>query len=191
MMLYTWHQIWVRTQSRGQLRRKARAAAPLIVQFVSRNALELYKEENGDFWWGDDDRMLFRVVLGDALFYLHVIDRYAFAGLGEERRAVFMDALLPAVRDILAQSFEGEEVAEFAEDFQQAYNRAQMRYTHYKRIIPEQSGGPLEDTLLWEFAKMRASDIGIANPIRLSMIHLHAMTATKSLVEMLRQLGCF
>jgi hypothetical protein len=109
---------------------------------VHKRALDFYKDNNTKFWWVEDGEMLVRVILGDIIFYLHVIDRFAFDILGEEQRTIFKDALLPVVRDILVHPLEtADEKIRLAEDFQVAYKKAHMTYSPYA-MIPEQSGRP-------------------------------------------------
>ncbi|MHB8654354.1 MAG: hypothetical protein ACYDA9_10785 [Terriglobia bacterium] len=191
-MLNIWRKLRGGRGSDKELRQKAKEASPLLVAFVTQATLDFYKEEDGRFWWGDDERMLMAVVLGDVLLQLHLLDRFAFRDLGEEGRAVFMDALLPAVRDVLTKRCQTEEEArQFDEDLRREYNEKQLDYAGYEKVMPKGRDDIAKDTLFWEFAKRRAADIGTTNPIRTLEINLHTMDVTIKLVALLKRAGCY
>ncbi len=191
-MFNIWRKLRDGRESDKELTQKAKEASPLLVAFVTQATLDFYKEEPGRFWWGDDERMLMAVVLGDVLLQLHLLDRFAFRDLGEEGRAVFMDALLPAVRDVLTRRCQTEEEArQFDEDLRREYNEKQLDYAGYEKVMPKGRDDTAKDTLFWEFAKRRAADIGTTNPIRTFEINLHTMDVTINLVALLKRAGCY
>lgn len=105
-MLKLWMRLGRESNTNEELAEKARTVASFLVAFISQATPMFYRDKSPKYGWGIDEHQLRQLVLDDVIFYLHVIDRYAFGGLGPGKRAVFMDNLLPEVREILSRLYE-------------------------------------------------------------------------------------
>jgi hypothetical protein len=110
-----------------------------------------------------------------AVFYMHLLDRLAFAHLGPERREVFTDRLIVAiVKVILAELSKETSADDFCIALRDTYNHRQIEYSRYKKLIPEKDESP-KDTLYWEFSKILLSYLNDQNPV--AMLPLVASVA--------------
>jgi hypothetical protein len=90
------------------------------------------------------------------VFALHLTDRIALIRLGNEKRAAFMDAFLPAVQRRVN--------AAVAPELPDLYNQRTLFYQSCK--MP--AGGTnanLKGTLFWEFGKLMASPCHYRDPV--------------------------
>jgi hypothetical protein len=90
------------------------------------------------------------------VFALHLTDRIALTRLGNEKRAAFMDAFLPAVQrrvdGTLASALPG------------LYNQRTLFYQSCKMPVGG-SNENLKGTLFWEFGKLMASPCHYPDPV--------------------------
>lgn len=190
-MLNLWMRLGRKSITNEELAQKARTVASFLVAFISEATPTFYRDKSRQYGWGVDEHQLWQLVLDDAIFCLHVIDRYALGGLGPEKRAVFMDNLLPEVREILSRLYEtGADASRFPDEFVEIYNASSAEYAQYKKMMAEE-GEPLKGTLYWEFAKKRADLLGITNPAEIMLIGFCALSTIKSLSDVLTDAGVF
>ena len=89
-------------------------------------------------------------------FALHLTDRIALTRLGNEKRAVFMDALLPAVQQSVHISL--------ASGLPGLYNQRTLFYQSC-RMPSGADDANLKGTLFWEFGELMASPCHYPNPV--------------------------
>ena len=90
------------------------------------------------------------------VFALHLTDRIALTRLGNEKRAAFMDKLLPAVQRKVG--------ATFAPELPSLYNQRTLFYQSC-RMPSGKKNSNLKGTLFWEFGKLMASPCHYPDPV--------------------------
>lgn len=137
----------------------------------------LGKDNNVRFRDGVDSALQF--VTEITVFYMHLIDRLAFAHLGPIRRETFGDRFVLAVLKELLRELNKERSAdEFGEAFLRAYKRRQMEYAQYKILIPDKDE-PLKNTLFWEFSKILFGFLDDQNPATLMLLNVLLIDMTE------------
>ena len=71
------------------------------------------------------------------VFYMHLVDRLAFAYLGAARRQVFCDCFSVAVvKKVLRELTKGVSADDMDETLRDTYSGRQIEYAQYKVLIP-------------------------------------------------------
>ena len=116
------------------------------------------------------------------VFYMHLIDRLAFANLGPAKRKVFSDRLvLAAVKELRPRLSKEISADDFCNSLRDTYNRRQTEYERYKVWIPKKAE-PLKDTLFWEVSKILFNFFDNTNPATLMCFDLALWDTTKVLL---------
>ena len=117
------------------------------------------------------------------VFYMHLIDRLAFANLGPAKREVFGDRFVAAVVKELQRGLSKELSADdFCNALRDTYNRRQTDYERYKVWIPKKDG-PLKDTLFWEASKILFAFFDDTNPATLVCFSLAVCDTTTVMLK--------
>lgn len=112
------------------------------------------------------------------VFYMHLVDRLAFAHLGAAKQETFGDRFVVAVeKEVLRELCEEVSADDFAQALRDTYNHRQMQYARYKVLIPAK-GEPLKDTLYWEFSKILFGFLDDQNPATLMFLNLFVADIT-------------
>ena len=115
-------------------------------------------------------------------FYMHMIDRMAFALLGSAEREAFGDRLvLSVLREALRELGDETSRDDFGPALRETYNRRQVQYARYKVPIPPE-GEPLMGTLNWEFSKILFGFLDTDNPAVLMFLSLLVAETTKTML---------
>ncbi len=89
-------------------------------------------------------------------FYLHFINRLAYAELKDPKRGIMMDALasliIPSCVKALLHETSTERVKELEKLVLDRLNLAEEEYSQYKFLQDDENMGP-KGTLIWEFSK--------------------------------------
>ena len=106
------------------------------------------------------------------VFYMHMVDRLAFAYLGAAGRKVFGDRLIVAVvKEVLQELSREVSADDFGSTLRGTYNRRQKEYARYRVLIPEKEQ-PLKDTLYWEVSKILFGLLNDENPATLMFVNV-------------------
>ena len=101
------------------------------------------------------------------VFYMHLVDRLAFAHLGLGGREKFADQFEIAVMKEVLRDLNPELSADdFGGKLRDIYNRRQMEYAKCKDLIANK-GEPLKNTLYWEFSNVLFGLLDDQNPATL------------------------
>lgn len=113
------------------------------------------------------------------VFYMHLVDRLAFAHLGAARCEAFGDRFVVAVvKEVLRELDKEVPADDFGQALRDTYNRRQVQYAGYKVLIPAKNE-PLKDTLYWEFSKVLCGFLDDQNPATLMFLNLLIADLTK------------
>lgn len=135
-------------------------------------------EQLGDIKFPDPNASR-QFVIEVIVFYMHLVDRLAFAHLGAARREIFGDRFVVAVvKEILRELSKDVSADDFCQALRNTYNRRQIQYSQYKKLIPPQNE-PLKGTLYWEFSKVLFQYLDDHNPATLVLINLWVADLTK------------
>ncbi|GEM_PF-3948999 len=95
-----------------------------------------------------------RVYVEFCIFYLHYMDRLAFAYFPEKQRHFFMAALTLEMACLFSQQWDGTESTrdKYADEFVKHYSNVANDYARYKKLFSDK-GEPPNSTLFWEAAK--------------------------------------
>ena len=117
------------------------------------------------------------------VFYMHLVDRLAFAHLGAAKRNVFLDRVTITVLKMALQALSKDGSAEdLGKALRDTYSRRQIEYGCYKVLIAEKDE-PLRDTLYWEFSKVLLSFVDDSNPATLTFLNLIVADMTKAFMD--------
>ncbi|MEK7404255.1 MAG: hypothetical protein AAB225_04030 [Acidobacteriota bacterium] len=106
------------------------------------------------------------------VFYMHLLDRMAFARLGPAGREAFGDRLVAVVAHGLMDSLDRSiSSVDFVARLRDTYNRRQVEYAGYRDLVARQDE-PLKGTLFWEVGKVIWRITGDSNPVTLTMISI-------------------
>jgi hypothetical protein len=106
------------------------------------------------------------------VFYMHLVDVFAFGILGLEKREVFGDRLIVAVvKELLRVLSRDISADDFGKALRDTYNHRQIEYSRYKILIPEKDK-PLKNTLYWEFSKILFGMMDDTNPATLMFLNI-------------------
>jgi hypothetical protein len=98
------------------------------------------------------------------VFYMHLVDRTAFADLGASQRKSFMNRFVVAVFKELSRELRNDVLADqFGETLRNTYSRRQSEYAACTSLSPPE-GQPPKGTLYWEFSKILFSFLEKNNP---------------------------
>ena len=116
------------------------------------------------------------------VFYMHLVDRLAFAHLGAAKRQVFGDRFIVAVvKEMLRELSKEISADDFGKALRDTYNRRQMEYARYRVLIPAKDE-PLKDTLYWEFSKILFGFLDDENPATLMFLNLFVVDMSDALL---------
>lgn len=122
-------------------------------------------------------------VIEAIVFYMHLVDRLAFARLGAARRNMFLDRLaIAVVKELVRQLSKRASADDLDRTLRDTYNRRQIEYARYKILFPE-NGEPLNNTLVWEFSKILLGFFDETNPATLAFLNLLVADRTKRLLD--------
>jgi hypothetical protein len=117
------------------------------------------------------------------VFYMHLVDRLAFAHLGAAKRQVFGDRFIVAVvKEVLRQLSKEISADDFGGLLRDTYNRRQVEYAQFRVPIPKKDE-PLKDTLYWEFSKIMFDLLDNTNPATLMFLNLLVADMTKVMLN--------
>ena len=117
------------------------------------------------------------------VFYMHLVDRSAFAHLGATKRKIFMDRfVLAVVREVLRELSKEISADDFGEALRDTYNRRQTQYAEYKTLMPEKDEPP-KGTLYWEFSKILFGFLDDTNPVTLMLLNLLVADLTEAILN--------
>lgn len=106
------------------------------------------------------------------VFYMHLVDRLAFAYFGATGRKIFGDRLTVAVvKEILRGLSQELSADDFGRSLRDTYNRRQKEYARYKMLMPEKDKS-LKDTLYWEVSKVLFGLLDGENPATLVFLNI-------------------
>lgn len=112
------------------------------------------------------------------VFYMHLVDRRAFAHLGAVKRQEFADRFVLAVMREALREVKLVPVDDFGGALRDTYNRRQMKYARYKELLPSKDE-PLKDSLCWEFSKILFGFFEDENPATLMFLSALVADLTK------------
>jgi hypothetical protein len=142
---------------------------------------ELGKFDNGIEFRSENTTTQFLIEV--IVFYMHLVDRLAFAHLSEATREIFCDRFVVAmVREVLRELARDISADEFVNALRDTHNRRQMEYARYKALIPREDE-PQKDTLYWEFSKVLFGFLNDSNPARLVFLNLLVADATNVMLN--------
>jgi hypothetical protein len=117
------------------------------------------------------------------VFYMHLVDRMAFAHFGAVKRETFGDRFIVAVvREFLQETSRELSADSLGKALRDTYNRRQIHYATYKVLVPKKDD-PLKDTLYWEFSKILFGFLNDTNPATLMFLNLVVVDMTKIMVN--------
>ena len=106
------------------------------------------------------------------VFYMHLVDRLAFAHLGLGGREKFADQFeIAVVKEVLRELNPELSADDFGGKLRDTYNRRQMEYAKCKALIPNKDEPP-KNTLLWEFSKVLFGFLDDENPATLIFLNM-------------------
>lgn len=112
-------------------------------------------------------------------FYMHMVDRVAFALLETAEHEAFGDRLVLAVlREAVRELGDETSPDDFGPPLRKTYNRRQVQYARYKVLIPAEEE-PLKGTLNWEFSKILFRFLDTDNPAVLMFLSFLVAEMTK------------
>ena len=114
------------------------------------------------------------------LFALHLTDRLTFVHLRSGERALFMEALLPAVKRLLRPPLDA--------NLADLYNVRQQFYGGFAKLCPD-GDDSLKGTLFWEFGKALAAVYADYNPVAATLTSAAGMDLLKLINEVLLSTG--
>jgi hypothetical protein len=130
-----------------------------------------------------DSSMAPQFVIEVIVFYMHLVDRLAFAHFGAVKRGTFSDRFIVAVvKEFLREMSRDLSADSLGNSLRDTYNRRQIQYAKYKTLIP-QKDGPLKDTLYWEFSKVLFGFLDDANPATLTFLNLLVVDMTRMMLD--------
>jgi hypothetical protein len=116
-------------------------------------------------------------------FYMHLVDRMAFAHFGPTKRDVFIDRFIVAVvKEFLQEMSRDLSADALGNALRDTYNHRQHQYATYKALMAEK-GQPLKKTLFWEFSKILFAFFDDHNPTTLIHINLLVADYTKIMLK--------
>jgi hypothetical protein len=110
-------------------------------------------------------------VIEVVVFYMHLVDRLAFAYLGAARRGTFADRFTEAVLHAMLAGLRSTPPEALGRALLDTYNRRQIQYARYKVLIPKEKE-PLKDTLYWEFSKVLFGFLDDENPATIMFLNI-------------------
>ncbi len=156
--------------SNPKIQDQAQQVGPMLIE-----ALTEFHPTFVKYLLGEDSKVsqkaLSDLAMEELVLCLHVLDRLVSTKFGPQKRAVFMDALLPAACEAFCQRHFGGEW--LRRQFQTLYNERQLQYSGYRKLLPDKEESA-KDTLFWEFGKMMSAKYGNWNPVRLGLVMLRA-----------------
>jgi hypothetical protein len=118
------------------------------------------------------------------VFYMHLVDRMAFAHLLPAERKIFGDRFIVAVvKETLRELSRDVSADDFGDVLRDTYNKRQMQYARYGVFISGHDQ-PLKDTLYWEFSKILFGLFKEQNPA--TLIHLNLLVADCAKIMLVR-----
>ena len=157
------------------------SARIVLEELGKRNNISLRNEESAP-----------QFIIEVMVFYMHLIDREAFAYLGAAKRETFSARFVETVLKESTAGLTSVSPDAFGRTLRDTYNRRQMQYAKYKFLVPEE-GEPLKDTLYWEFSKILFAFLDDSNPgtlvslnVRISHIANVMMSSALKAEEVLR-----
>jgi hypothetical protein len=137
---------------------KAEFVAPLLLDVCNDMSPTLLMALLGVEGAAKNKSLLPEIVMEEIALGLHLTDRLVFAHCGADQRAQFMDALLPAIKNLLEPPLDAS-LADFYSTRQQFY--ASLRFP--------KTSQDLKGTLFWEFGKALAAVYANSNPVAATM----------------------
>jgi len=132
-------------------------------------AAELGKRYNVGF---RDGSTALQFIIEVIVFYMHLVDRMAFAHFGAAKRETFGDRFVVAVvREMVRELSKDLSPDECGQTLGDTYNRRQIQYAKYKVLIAKKDD-PLKDTLYWEFSKILFGFLDDTNPVTLMFLNI-------------------
>jgi hypothetical protein len=130
-----------------------------------------------------DSNIAPQFVIEFIVFYMHLVDRMAFAHLGAAKREAFGDRFIVAVVKEFLEEISREMSADtLGNALRDTYNRRQLQYAKYKVLIPKKDD-PLNNTLYWEFSKILFNFLDDTNPATLMFLNLLVADMTKIMLN--------
>lgn len=128
-------------------------------------------------------------VIEVVVFYMHLVDRRAFAHLGAAKRNIFLDRVIVTVLEVAVQALSKDASAgDLGRALRDTYSRRQIEYGRYKVLVPDKDE-PLSDTLYWEFSKILLTFVDDSNPATLMFLSLIVADMTKAFLDDTLKLG--
>lgn len=164
--------LWVLHKGIGNsddaLLRKGKSLGDAICQ-VSDSASDAFiksvKEHDPEL---DTSKIENGVYLETMVLLIHLVDRISYSILGPEKRAVFVDAVVDQIVDVLSNSQPTDDLRmNFRGHFRSLLDKRQQDYASYR--IPESSDEGTGGTLYWEASKVFAELCGKPNDIMTMM----------------------
>jgi hypothetical protein len=157
-----------------RLAEKAGRFAEFLLHLISESGRTFYRSLVPNLREGDS--LLFNLLTEEVFLHLHVVDRLAFQHLGDAGRGIFIDNLVPTVRETMLRDYvSGPKAAGFGTWFTEQFDVRQKEYAAFKYFAPE-GDQPPKGTLFWEFAKNQCKMFPVPiNPVDLLQVQLHEM----------------
>ena len=140
---------------------------------------KMARRPNGSF---RDENNAQQFIIEVMVFYMHLVDRLAFAHLGAAKREIFMDRFLDTVlKETLPELSNNVSPEDFAESLRETYNCRQKQYADHK-LVPVDDEPPKE-TLCWEFSKILFGFLDTVNPITFALLHKLVLQITTVMLK--------
>jgi hypothetical protein len=129
-----------------------------------------------------DEKCASQFIIEVMVFYMHLVDRAAFAHLGAAGRLTFIDRFVETVSKESLRDLKGVPADDFERSLRNTYNRRQMQCAKYASLVPKE-GEPPKDTLYWEFSKVLFSFLNDTNPATLIFLSVRVARITDAMVN--------
>jgi hypothetical protein len=116
------------------------------------------------------------------VFYMHLVDCFAFVHLGVAKRETFAKRFVETVLKESLRDIANIEGFDFEKSLRDTYNRRQVQYTKYRSLVPKDDEPP-KDTLCWEFSKILFGFLNDTNPVHFTVLHLLVLKITTAMVN--------